>query len=1249
MGHYTSKTRYCEVFLKDDLGTAGPITSSDYNGLYVLEEKIKIGKNRVDIDQLHPENTSAPSVTGGYLLSIDKSNPGWSDSIAGAQVWYLDPDFAVVNVPEQLQYIRNYFNNFYAALTGPNWTNPVTGYLPYIDLPSWIDYHLHQTLVFNADALRISSYFHKPRGGPLVQGPLWDFDRAFGDSNDDRGFNPRRWRSASGDGGTDMFNAANTFNNPWYGVMFTNPDFWQQWIDRYQELRKTVYHLTNLNARIDHFGNEVREATAREYTRWRGQGSSDTSPRTGTVSGDGLTYTFPTPGTWQGEWNFVKYWFSNRVSFMDGNFLNPPTLSTNGGPVPPGYVLTINAPTVVANSTIYYTLDGTDPRLPGGGVNPAARSSVNTATVTLNSNARVFARNWNASHRNLTGANNPPISSSWSGPTVATFVTATPALRITELMYDPPPPPAGSTNNNDDFEYIEFQNTGGSTINLQGYSISGGANFTFGNYQLGAGQFVLLVRNLAAFQSRYPGVTNVAGVCTNGLNNGGDHLVLSGPLQEPILDFSYSDAWCPAADSLGFSLVARDPNAPVTAWNSQSGWRASSTFNGSPGAADPASQIPPILLSEALTHTDLPLLDTIELFNPTTNWVDVGGWFLTDDRKAPAKYRIPDGTLIAPGGYSLFTSNQFGVGANAFELSSIGDEVFMFSGDAGTNLTGYAHGFGFGPAPNGVSFGRYVNSVGAEQFVLQSVNTLGTNNAYPRIGPVVISEIMYHPPDPYVGQNDSLNEYLELWNITSTNVPLYDLNARSNSWHLRKAVSFDFPTNSFVAAGSRAVVVGFDPAVYPGTLASFRTKYGLPESVPVFGPWEGKLNNIGDTIELLCPDNPNVTPTNVFVPYYLVEQVSYGNTAPWPTAPDGGGTVLQRIQKNLFANDPANWQAVQPFGGQPSLPTITQQPTNVTVYGGTTAAFTVVAGGFAPLYYQWYFNATNALASATNASLTLTNVQMSQAGSYRVVITNSQGSVTSQGALLTVVAAPLITSQPADQLVPEGGVADFEVAATGSGLNYQWFYNTNTALPGNGANLMLFNAKLSQAGTYHVVVSNPYGSVTSRLAQLTVMTPPSVTAQPTNLAVVVGSDGSFSVAAGGSGPFTYQWYWNGTAPVNGGTNATLTLHGAQVTDAGSYQAVVANAVGSATSAAAVLRVLVPPLINAGSLNVTGTNVSLSLNSLAGLNYQLQYKNALQDPAWTPLTPAVTGTGGVITLSDTNGPPWASRFYRVNCY
>ncbi|HTL56672.1 MAG TPA: lamin tail domain-containing protein [Candidatus Limnocylindrales bacterium] len=1092
MGHYTSHTRYVEVFLKDDYGTPGPITAGDYNGLYVLEEKIKIGKNRVDIDKLQPENTTAPSITGGYLLSIDKGNPGAGDGLAGAWVWYLDPDFSEVSSPAQRQYIQNYFNDFYNALMGPNWTDPNLGYQAYIGMDSWIDYHLHQTFVFNVDMLRISSYFYKPRNGKLVQGPLWDFDRAFADSDDGRGFNPFLWRSNDGDGGTDPFNPGWTFNNPWYGVMFTDPDFWQKWIDRYQDLRKTVYHLTNLMAQIDFYGNQVREATTREYARWRGSGGSDTSPRSGTYYADGLTYTFPTPGTWQGEINFVKYWFSNRVAFIDGNFLNPPSFSTNGGPVPSGFVLSINSGTVEPNSTIYYTLDGTDPRLPGGGINPAARASLNKATITVTGNSRIFARNWNGNHYNLTGPGNPPISSSWSGPTVATFVTATPPLRITEIMYNPLPPPPGGTNDNSDFEYIEFQNTAGAAINLSGYRLSGGIDFTFGNYVLGAGKTVLLVRNPAAFQSRYPGVTNVIGNYTNSLNNSGDHLILTGPLQEPILDFSFNDTWYPATDGLGFSLVIRDPNGPANAWNTKEGWRPSGSLNGSPGVAetiDPA--IPGILITEALTHTDLPMVDTIELFNPTPSTVDLSGWFLTDDRHVALKYRIPNGTSIGPGRYLTFTTNQFGTGTNGFSLSSTGDQVYLFSGSTKTNLTGYAHGFDFGAAPNGISFGRYVNSQGDEQFVLQSANTLGTNNAYPRVGPIVFAEIMYHPPDPYPGMNDELNEYIELWNIAATNVPLYDPNATTNTWHVRNGVSFDFPASVSLDPDARLLVVGFDPNLYPGTLAALRNKYALAPSVPVFGPWNGKLNNGGDSIELLRPDNPNVTPTNTIVPYYLVEKIAYGNTSPWPAAASGDGYALQRIDNSLFGNDPLNWQAVLPFAGQPTVPTITVQPTNVTVFQGGSVTLVVAAMGTAPLSYQWYFNGTNLLAGATNSTLLITNAQLAQTGSYRVLVTNSVGSATSQSARLTVAVAPTITSQPADLVAPIGGRASFTVSASGSApLSYNWFYNTNTLLPGAGADLTLFNVQPAQSGYYHVAVSNSFGNVASRMARLSVISPP---------------------------------------------------------------------------------------------------------------------------------------------------------------
>ena len=139
---------------------------------------------------------------------------------------------------------------------------------------------------------------------------------------------------------------ANTFNNPWYGRLFTDPDFWQRWIDRYQELRKTVYSLTNLMARIDHFGDEVREATAREYARWAGRGLRIPLPASGAVTGDGLTYTFPTPGTWQGEMEFHEVVVLQPGRFHGRQFPESPGLQHQWRPDPAGFTLTITAPTV---------------------------------------------------------------------------------------------------------------------------------------------------------------------------------------------------------------------------------------------------------------------------------------------------------------------------------------------------------------------------------------------------------------------------------------------------------------------------------------------------------------------------------------------------------------------------------------------------------------------------------------------------------------------------------------------------------------------------------------------------------------------------------------------------------------------------------------------------------------------------------------------------------------------------------------
>src|SRR5262249_45357411 len=127
----------------------------------------------------------------------------------------------------------------------------------------------------------------------------------------------------------------------------------------------------------------------------------------------------------------------------------------------------------------------------------------------------------------------------------------------------------------------------------------------------------------------------------------------------------------------------------------------------------------------------------------------------------------------------------------------------------------------------------------------------------------------------------------------------------------------------------------------------------------------------------------------------------------------------------------------------PTPPQITVQPTNLTVNGGAPVTLSVVATGDLPLIYQWQLNGTN-VPAATNANLSFTSAQNSNAGPYQVVITNSSGSVTSAVATLTVNAGPTIVTQPLSQTVPVGSSVTFSVSALGPSLTYQWlFYDTN--------------------------------------------------------------------------------------------------------------------------------------------------------------------------------------------------------------
>ena len=755
-------------------------------------------------------------------------------------------------------------------------------------------------------------------------------------------------------------------------------------------------------------------------------------------------------------------------------------------------------------------------------------------------------------------------------------------LRVTELMYHPSAL-AGNINPADEFEFIELHNISTNTaIDLNGVRFTNGVDFSFSGSavtNLAAGQRVLVVKNTNAFAARYGAGLNIAGQYSGALENNGERLTLLDARGEEILDFTYDNRWYPITDGLGFSLVVVDELAEPDRWSDAMNWRSSGVLGGSPGGAE--SVVPvivPVLINEALTASIPPDVDQIELFNPTTNTASIGGWFLSDDLATPAKFRIPDGRTIAPGGCVVFTEADFNLVGASFALGSDGDELYLFSADAAGNLTGFLHGFSFGAAEPQVTFGRYVNSQGTEFFVAQSTNTLGSTNAPPSVGPLVISEIMFNPPA--VGTNDGqVAEFIELHNITDTNVALFDPSRPLLSWHLRNAVDFDFPTNLTVAPSASLVIVGFDPATNAAALADFRSRYGLDTNTPLFGPWSGQLNNAGETVELKKP----VPSTGTNVSYALVEEVAYQPDAPWPTNTSDTTLSLQRRNLTTFGNEPTNWFAAAPSPGAVVTnlvaPTIVGDPTNLTVQAGQNAAFRVTATGSAPLYYQWRFNSADLL-NATNSVLTLTNVQSSQAGPYSVFVFNSVGGVSSTNALLTVIVPVTIVQQPQSLTVAVGSNVTFRVVATGNGtLTYQWRRNGTDLPNATNSTLAVPNASPPDSGAYSVLVSDAFSSLLSQTAQLTVLTAPTIVEQPRSQWVVVSNPATFRVVVNSyaTTPIGYRWRRATTTLTNivsSQTTCTFTIPRVLTTDAGNYTVIITNAASSGViSSAASLTVL----------------------------------------------------------------------------
>jgi hypothetical protein len=540
------------------------------------------------------------------------------------------------------------------------------------------------------------------------------------------------------------------------------------------------------------------------------------------------------------------------------------------------------------------------------GVSPTALRY--TAPIALSQSTQIKVRS-------LSGA-------TWSALNEAVFAAGPVAesLRINEILYHPASEISNLKSQISEAEFVELTNVGAQAINLNLVRFSKGIEYTFPNFDLPAGGYCLLVKEIAAFEAVYGNKLPVVGQYTGSLDNAGEKIELLDAAGQVIQSFEYKDNWFDLTDGMGFSLTMRDPKTGDA--GNKSAWRPSAQAGGSPGIDDSGLVPEPgsIVINEIMANPSSGASDWIELYNTTDQAISLAGWFLSDDGNDLTKYRIAEGTSLPAGGYLVFSQDEhFGNAddpgcSTPFGLSKDGETLYLHSGSSGV-LTGYSEKEKFEASEKEISLGRWQKSTGAYNFVALTEPTPGKANAAPVVGPVVITEIMYHPAD----WEDA--EYVELLNISDTAVTLYD-EEKGAPWRFTDdpedpAIELLFPSDPPVTlAPGQYLVLAKDLSLFTG-------KYTVPAGVPVLAWSIGRLTNGGEKVQL---SRPFEVDDEGKVEWIRVDRISYSDGShpqdfadgadPWPVEADGQGQSLSRIDSQAYGNDAENWRAAAPSPGR---------------------------------------------------------------------------------------------------------------------------------------------------------------------------------------------------------------------------------------------------------------------------------------------------------------------------------------------
>ncbi|MGA2245783.1 MAG: lamin tail domain-containing protein [Verrucomicrobiota bacterium] len=438
---------------------------------------------------------------------------------------------------------------------------------------------------------------------------------------------------------------------------------------------------------------------------------------------------------------------------------------------------------------------------------------------------------------------------------------------ISEIMWKPAP--RTDTNN---CEFLEIYNSNPWFQDISSYQlVCADMNYTFPpGTILAGGAYLVIAASPGSIRNVY-GITNVVGPYNGSLKHS-ETLQLFDEHGSVLLTVPYIDTfpWPVATAATGHSLVLANPSYGE---GDPRAWTISDVVGGSPGAMEcfHPSPLRNVVINEVLAHSENPAIPQfVELYNHSTNTVDLSGCILTDDANV-SQFVIPPGTTIGPGGFISFNASL------GFTLNPAGDTIYFIKPDGSRVLDAVQ----FEGQANGVAFGRWPD--GANDFYpLQSL-TSGTNNSAIVIGNVAINELMY---DPISGNDD--DQYIELYNQGTNPVNLA-------GWQFTSGVTFTFPPSASIPPNGY-VVVGKDTS-------ELFSNYPNLNSANTYGNYSGKLSHDGERVALSMPQSLYSTSTV----YVVEDEVTYGTGGRWGQWSSGGGSSLELIDPHSNHRLAANW------------------------------------------------------------------------------------------------------------------------------------------------------------------------------------------------------------------------------------------------------------------------------------------------------------------------------------------------------